>query len=362
MALFGRKTSTSGQEMQSGNSLIAHAPYPSQDMGRIFLIDFENVHDEGLDGYGDLNENDKVFFFYSIQIKNISFDRHVEMMNCKASVEYIKTGKTAKNYLDFQLTTYLGYLLGKGEQGKIYIISKDQGFDSTVDFWLERGYQITRQESIDGHLLSIKKKTVRAAKPVKTVKPAKPAKPEKTAKQEKPAKAEKIEKQEKPDKAEKSAKTGKVGNAGKITIAEGGNKLALQNATEKAAESGTPIMSEIAANPGTPITSEIAANPGMATMSEKVAKPTTPAKAMKQQKRPTPISQLTESSRKTIRNAIKGEELVASAYTTIYRYFLNSTSKQNFWQSLVKAFGQERGTSIYNSLKTIYSKYHNDEE
>lgn len=38
------------------------------------------------------------------------------MMASKAAIEYIETHKVAKNYLDFQLATYLGFLIGKGKK------------------------------------------------------------------------------------------------------------------------------------------------------------------------------------------------------------------------------------------------------
>lgn len=109
-----------------------------------YLIDYENVHDAGLDGVGKLKKEDKVIVFYGINIKAIPFDRHVEMMNSKADIEFIKTAKVAKNYLDFQLTTYLGFLVGKGEKGPLYVVSKDTGFDSVIDFWKGRNVEIKR--------------------------------------------------------------------------------------------------------------------------------------------------------------------------------------------------------------------------
>ena len=63
-------------------------------------------------------------------------------------IEYIETHKVAKNYLDFQLATYLGFLIGKGEKGPVYIISQDTGFDSIVDFWRGRNIEAFRQPSI----------------------------------------------------------------------------------------------------------------------------------------------------------------------------------------------------------------------
>lgn len=114
----------------------------------IYLIDFENVHDDGLEGIKGLTGADKVIIFYGTQIKSIPFERHVEIMNSKAHVEYFKTKKIAKNYLDFQLTTHLGYLIGKGEKGPVHIISKDTGYDSVVDYWKGHSIKIDRKVSI----------------------------------------------------------------------------------------------------------------------------------------------------------------------------------------------------------------------
>ena len=110
----------------------------------MYLIDYENVHDAGLDGVASLSEDDSVVIFYGVKIKAIPFDRHIEIMNSKAQVEYIKTEKIAKNYLDFQLSTYLGYILGLGLKGEVYVVSKDTGFDSLVDFWKGRNVTIDR--------------------------------------------------------------------------------------------------------------------------------------------------------------------------------------------------------------------------
>lgn len=117
-------------------------------MSHIF-VDYENVHDAGLAGISDLKENDVVVIFYGSAIKNIPFDLHVQIMNSKARTEYIKTAKTAKNYLDFQLSSYLGYCIGCNMQGPFYIISKDTGFDSVVDLWTDKGFSIKRVETVE---------------------------------------------------------------------------------------------------------------------------------------------------------------------------------------------------------------------
>ena len=113
----------------------------------IYLVDYENVHNDGVTDIQKLSASDRVVIFYGDSIKSIPFETHVEMMASKAAIEYIETHKVAKNYLDFQLATYLGFLIGKGEKGPVYIISQDTGFDSIVDFWRGRNIEAFRQPS-----------------------------------------------------------------------------------------------------------------------------------------------------------------------------------------------------------------------
>ena len=114
----------------------------------IYLIDYENVNEAGLEGVKALKGDDQVHIFFSDQIKSIPFERSIELTQSRATIEFIRTHKTAKNYLDFQLSTYLGYLIGKGEKGEVYVVSQDKGFDSVVDFWKGRNIKISRYENI----------------------------------------------------------------------------------------------------------------------------------------------------------------------------------------------------------------------
>ena len=114
----------------------------------IYLIDYENVNESGLEGIKALKSEDQVHIFFSDQIKSIPFERSIELTQSRAHIEFIRTHKTAKNYLDFQLSTYLGYLIGKGEKGEVIVVSADKGFDSVVDFWKGRNIKISRFENI----------------------------------------------------------------------------------------------------------------------------------------------------------------------------------------------------------------------
>ena len=101
----------------------------------IYLVDFENVTSEGLSGVGNLGEGDKVILFYSTKANKISLPIHVEMSKSPASFEYKEVLVGGKNALDYQLSTYLGYLIGQNEDANYYIVSKDRGYEYLSDFW-----------------------------------------------------------------------------------------------------------------------------------------------------------------------------------------------------------------------------------
>lgn len=115
---------------------------------KLFLIDYENVADAGVVGVDTLTADDTVIIFYGSKIKSVAYESLIAITSSAASIEHLKAEKTAKNYLDFQLTTYLGYKLGKEHFDEICVVSKDSGFDAVVDFWMEKGYSIRRQDAV----------------------------------------------------------------------------------------------------------------------------------------------------------------------------------------------------------------------
>lgn len=120
----------------------------------IYLVDYENVNLGGMIGIENLEEKDHVIVFLGNNTGAIPFEWHIRIMDSKAEVKYIKCGKVSKNYLDFQLATFCGYIMAGVEKEKIYVVSKDKGFDSIVDFWTENkeDVQIARIEAIDESL------------------------------------------------------------------------------------------------------------------------------------------------------------------------------------------------------------------
>ncbi len=118
----------------------------------IYFIDYENVNLNGLSGIETLTEQDRVYIFYGANPGYIPFERHIAISKSRAEVNYLRVDRTAKNYLDFQLATYSGYLVAMYADPEYIIISRDTGFDSIVNFWNRdpegRGVHFSRREAI----------------------------------------------------------------------------------------------------------------------------------------------------------------------------------------------------------------------
>lgn len=117
-----------------------------------YFIDYENVHADGFIGIESLGENDVVCVMYTEQSKAFSLELVEKIARQRARLESYKAGTGAKNSLDFQLASYLGYMIAKreGTDDCFYIVSRDTGFNHLVDFWAERSVTVRRIANFAG--------------------------------------------------------------------------------------------------------------------------------------------------------------------------------------------------------------------
>lgn len=115
-----------------------------------YLVDFENVKKDGLDGIHKLGEEDKVCILYSKNADSITFEQHKKIMESKADIELCKVDVGSKNALDFQLATQLGFLIANKSADSYYIVSKDKGFEILSGYWKSRGVSVTLIADIMG--------------------------------------------------------------------------------------------------------------------------------------------------------------------------------------------------------------------
>ncbi|MDB1503980.1 PIN domain-containing protein [Bifidobacterium adolescentis] len=115
---------------------------------RFFFIDSENVANRWLPL---LDESDSRFcVFYTDRSPSISYATLPRLLESSDKIELVHC-VTGHNGLDFQLSTYLGYMLHDIASSEVIIVSNDTGFDAVVSFWAKKGMNIRRQ-SIDPQL------------------------------------------------------------------------------------------------------------------------------------------------------------------------------------------------------------------
>ena len=120
-----------------------------------FLVDYENVYIDGLDGLESLTEEDTVCIFYTQNRCGMTFDLHKRLMKSKAEIKLLEVpsappknpyskssiNNSIKNALDLQLTLYLGFLMARyadaEEQVSIFIVSRDKDFGLDLEFTKE---------------------------------------------------------------------------------------------------------------------------------------------------------------------------------------------------------------------------------
>lgn len=115
-----------------------------------YLVDFENVKKDGLDGIHKLEPEDRVCILYSKNADSITFEQHKKIMESKAEIELCKVDVGSKNALDFQLATQLGFLIANKAADNYYIVSKDKGFEILSGYWKSRGVSVTLIADIMG--------------------------------------------------------------------------------------------------------------------------------------------------------------------------------------------------------------------
>ncbi|MDE6671364.1 MAG: hypothetical protein K2K16_04125 [Ruminococcus sp.] len=122
---------------------------------KYYLIDYENVHYTGLTGIEKLTENDRLIIFYTANAETLTFSVYEKLIACKAEIQLHKVQCGGKNALDFQLATFLGYILGKNPDTECHIISNDKGYEYVINFWKEKNANVNISSDVAGNIRNI---------------------------------------------------------------------------------------------------------------------------------------------------------------------------------------------------------------
>lgn len=110
-----------------------------------YLVDYENVKNQGLNGIQDLKGDNVICIFYSRNAPgNFTLDLHRQISEANAKIVYLKVEVGTKNALDFQLASYLGKIIAENHSRpcNYFIVSNDRGYLSLVPFWHEGNIDI----------------------------------------------------------------------------------------------------------------------------------------------------------------------------------------------------------------------------
>ena len=113
---------------------------------KFVLVDFENVQPRNLALLA--KHPFRVFVFVGAQQTKVPFELADAMQALGQSASYVKISGTGKNALDFHIAFYLGELVAKNPKARIYVISKDKGFDPLIRHLKERGVVASRRVDV----------------------------------------------------------------------------------------------------------------------------------------------------------------------------------------------------------------------
>ena len=111
---------------------------------KVYLVDTENVGTAWKELLPQKNSKDMIILFYTEHSPGISYSDLNIIREYPSSFDMILC-YPGKNGLDFQMVSYLGYLIKTAPKTEYIIVSNDTGFDSVVKFWCGRKTQVSRR-------------------------------------------------------------------------------------------------------------------------------------------------------------------------------------------------------------------------
>ena len=288
-------------------------------MKHIYLVDFENVSDAGLEGFFRLNAQDTVYLFYSSKSNRINIDFIEKLLAGKGAATLNFVSVSAGNQaLDLQLASFLGSLLvSETEDCSYTIVSRDKGFGCLRTFWQSRsaGVAIAQVGRIADHISE--EPAERAPLPVAKA-PAAPV-----AVHEKQPEAE---------------------------------------ARKPIAETPAPVPAPIPAPAPAPVPAPVAAEPApkpeKPTPSEKkepVPPQPVPGKASSGKKEPEGLSKpaLNSAVQQALSKAKFDSVISNSVASLVSKSYGDKKIRQTVYRELIKSYGQKKGLEIYNQIKGL---------
>ncbi len=309
-------------------------------MKKVYLVDYENVSEEGLKGFEGLDKQDEIYLFYSANNGRISlnFVKNLYALKDSAALHFMKAF-TGKQALDIQLATFLGSLIEADKEGncKFIIISKDKGFDHIRDFWnvYRPEVKICRQETISHGTSKPAEKTPETEKEAETLTEAAAEKTEKPKSTRRRSTSRSTRSQTKTQTAEKEQRQEKAEDQAVKEPQEEKQDTASLPAEEKVTEQAETVRESA---------EKAAEKPEQAPEAEQK----TSLPAVKSGKTSLNAAVMQALSKEKYDYKIVGQAASLAVSFCGARY-----QKRETYKAMVRQFGQKEGLAIYNHIKGL---------
>ena len=309
----------------------------------VYLIDFENVHEEGFSALGRLGDKDAVYCFFTRNVAKISMSALAGMRS--GQLHFIEA-ESGKQSLDLALVSFLGYLIGTRPQELYYdIVSNDNGFAKVAEFWNKRG---------SGLRVRIRKTTDLKPK-------AEPVKPQPAANPQRRAQVQKTVTEQPALAAEPAepapAQTTAEELAAKTEQAPVAAAVEPKQESGRSAQNRTRGRQRAQRQRGAKQEQQTTASAAAAPAPEAVTAPKQAEAKSSESAKPKAEAKTLDSSTAA---ALEAAGINAAATEFIQaqaeKYRSDKNMKQLVYRAVVKKYGQKIGTQIYNSAKKLLLK------
>lgn len=290
-----------------------------------YLIDYENVHGDGLSGCQDLGKTDHIVIFFTQNAKNI--DMSDISNHGAAELEMIEV-PAGKQSADMHIGSYLGYLAGKsGKNCKVVIVSKDTDFDNVIKFWKQKtGIAASRTQQI-------KKKSV----PTPQVTKKQPAATPKTSSKVSGAKKTKLNQEVMQAVSNAGFNAAVATTVAQIATSLYGDEHMLSEVHNALREKYTNYLDVY-----------VAAKPVLSKYADDNQSKSSAAAVSPQNK-----TAVNSEIQKILSKAGFSNEIITYVASTAVKNLSTKNGKQQTYRSIISKYGQNKGLTIYNHIKKI---------
>ncbi len=325
------------------------------------MIDSENVGSTWI----DLLQSDEKIDFYIFVTENAKSLNYALLkqltQNPRHKINIIEC-EPGKNSLDFYLSSYVGYLIGKGKHLSYTVVSQDTGYDHVIEYWNREGIDVKRiNTKNDSEKKRSRRNQPKDAKPAPAKSaPAKPA-PVKSAPNSETRvilkkQAEEVKQDTQESKTQQTEQSKRQADTAKKQAEDVKKQQTKQvnKLPEEPKKQPEQIQKQQSEETGKQAVE--AANP-------KVEAKETPAKPKTKKKRTkTSAKKQDDASRLMMKELLKdfSEEDQEDVCRYLSKVPLEKRSDKNYiYRGLVRKFKSEKGLGIYTLIKKDIDRYYN---